>query len=123
MLEGTPVLEKPNDPDVISGSETISSITSKAKLESRKATHPATLFPSTAESIAATKSASLQTISSIDSENATVTETTVEEVSADTSPEQAVKLLYSYKDYSPAPVIAYTRNEDEADELVQTLKG
>jgi hypothetical protein len=31
--------------------------------------------------------------------------------------------IYSYKDYKPSPVIVYTRDEDEADEIVQTMKG
>ncbi|KZT01330.1 ribonuclease H-like protein [Laetiporus sulphureus 93-53] len=31
--------------------------------------------------------------------------------------------FYSYKDYEPEPTIAYTYNEDEANDLVQMLKG
>lgn len=30
---------------------------------------------------------------------------------------------YSYKDYKPTPTIVYTQSEDEADELVQIMKG
>ena len=31
--------------------------------------------------------------------------------------------VYSYEDFSPAPISVYTRHEDEANELVETLKG
>ncbi|KAI0922992.1 hypothetical protein AcW1_002508 [Taiwanofungus camphoratus] len=31
--------------------------------------------------------------------------------------------LYSYKDYPPVPTVIYTRHEEEANELVQTLRG
>ncbi|EPQ51973.1 ribonuclease H-like protein [Gloeophyllum trabeum ATCC 11539] len=31
--------------------------------------------------------------------------------------------LYTYKDYSPKPCVVYTRNEEEADDLIQCLKG
>jgi hypothetical protein len=30
---------------------------------------------------------------------------------------------YSYKDYSPTPTTVYTQNEEEANDLVETLKG
>ncbi|KAI0633974.1 ribonuclease H-like domain-containing protein [Trametes polyzona] len=31
--------------------------------------------------------------------------------------------LYSYKDYSPSPAVVYTQDEEEANDLVQCLKG
>jgi hypothetical protein len=30
---------------------------------------------------------------------------------------------YSYKDYSPTPTTVYTQHEEEANDLVETLKG
>ncbi|KAH9927542.1 ribonuclease H-like domain-containing protein [Amylocystis lapponica] len=37
--------------------------------------------------------------------------------------ENVVHPLYSYKDFEPPPVVVYTKHEEEADELVQTLQG
>ncbi|TFK53240.1 ribonuclease H-like protein [Heliocybe sulcata] len=31
--------------------------------------------------------------------------------------------LYTYKDYTPQPCVVYTRNEDEANDFIQLLKG
>ena len=31
--------------------------------------------------------------------------------------------IYSYKDYPPAPTMIYTSHEEEANDLVQTLRG
>lgn len=31
--------------------------------------------------------------------------------------------VYSYKDYSPTPTTVYTQHEEEANEMVQALRG
>lgn len=31
--------------------------------------------------------------------------------------------IYSYKDYTPAPAVVYTRHEEEANDIVAGLKG
>ncbi|KAI0089578.1 ribonuclease H-like domain-containing protein [Irpex rosettiformis] len=48
-----------------------------------------------------------------------LTESTVEDAKTIKPPAP----LYSYKDYTPKPIIVYTRHEDEANDIVETLKG
>ncbi|OBZ66335.1 Werner syndrome ATP-dependent helicase [Grifola frondosa] len=46
------------------------------------------------------------------------------QTSATKAPTASMQLpLYSHTDYSPSPVVVYTRHEEEADELVQAMKG
>lgn len=48
----------------------------------------------------------------------------VRKVSAESASMETIpKPLYSYTEFKPSPVVVYTRNMEEADELVQTLKG
>ncbi|THH29711.1 hypothetical protein EUX98_g4471 [Antrodiella citrinella] len=35
----------------------------------------------------------------------------------------AVRMLYSYKEFTPTPTLVYTRHEEEANDLVQALRG
>ena len=39
--------------------------------------------------------------------------------SAFTSPSEISKPLFDYRDYNPAPIVAYTCNEEEANEAIE----
>ena len=43
--------------------------------------------------------------------------------SAFTSSSEISKPLFDYRDYNPAPIVAYTCNEEEANDLVSCLSG